>query len=376
MLNVNFVRYQKSTHSTKARKPTRFTTYWKLAAVLVIALLATGCIEWAEGGALRPGSIHGQAHVEVGGTRFPLAGAQIVASGATNAVTSTARNGAFQLRWLREGKHTVQLRALHGTYSNSLYVVDREQLHFTVKPTGISPELFFQLSNLKHWYVDDYDRLTWRYGELVRWEKSQISVYMDVEYAPYGFDPRIADSYWRELDNWEDYLAYQYRFVRAHDAERADIVVRWVPEGSMWPEVGVARQIADYQNGSLRRVEIEIDVAWAHVPGLWEHELAQAMGLGHVTDDQSVMYPYLSGGQRTTLSPWEVHHVRLMYDIPSGQRLVGGAAGLAMSPSEPRALGVATAVVDEANGAPFSVEEAAVSGTRTHVLRVAPDMVP
>lgn len=351
-------------------------TYWKLAVVFLVALLATGCIEWAEGGAPRPGSIQGRAQVEVGGTRFPVNDAQVVASGATNAVTYTGRNGWFQLNRLREGTHTVQLRALHDTYTKSLYVSDSEELHFTVKPAVVFPELFFQLSELKRVYVDANDRLTWDYGELVRWEKSTISVYMDVQSAPYGLDPRIADKYWRELDNWERYLAYQYRFVSTNDPQKADIIVRWIPPGSMWPEVGIARQIAHYANGSLRLVEIEIDVAWADEPGLWEHELAQAMGVGQVNDPKSVMYPYLTKGQRTTLSSTEAAHVRLMYDIPSGQRLVGGGAGMWALAAPARVAGesgVEGDVEGAASGAGFAVEEAAVSGTRTHVLRVAPD---
>lgn len=350
---------------------------WKLVVLLVLAVFAAGCSGWVDDSP-RPGSIYGHARVDVGGTTFPLAGVRVVTSGATNVVTRTQRDGRFTLSRLREGMHTVRLQALHGTYTDSLYVQEREELPWTVKPTNISPELFFQVSTLKQVYADASDRIVWDYGELVRWEKKLISVYMDVAGAPFGLDPAVPDAYWKELDRWESYLAYNYRFVRAHDPERADIVVQWVPPQWLWPEVGIARQKAFYSNGALRRVEIEIDVEWADVPGLWEHELAHAMGIGHINDSKSVMYPFLAPGQRTTLSDVEVAHVRLMYDIPSGQRLVGGwgARVASLAAVETEFEDDIMLISDEDWSTPGDIVPTSGSGTRTHVLRVAPGLEP
>ncbi len=102
--------------------------------------------------------------------------------------------------------------------------------------------------------------------------------------------------------------------------------MRWVPPGWFGDQAAITRQVAQYYNGALKRVEIEIDVQWADFPGVWEHEVGHAMGLGYVSDKGSVMYPRLAltGPQRRTLSQHEAAHVRLMYDIPSGQRLAGG----------------------------------------------------
>lgn len=371
----------------------------QLMVLLGIALLTSGCMGWVEGGS-RPGSIHGNTRADVGGTLFPLSGVRLVTSGATNTLAFTNRNGSFTVGRLFEGQHTVRLQALHATYERSVFVTGREQLPWTVKPTGIVPELFYHLSGLKRLYIDDYGYQITDYGTLVRWEKPNIYVFMDVHAAPYGFDARWVDEYWDELRRWETYLSYQLGFMRIDDASRADIVVRWVPPGSLGDHAGVAKQVAFYHNGSLKRVEIEIDVMYGDFPGLWEHELAHAMGVEHVSDSQSVMYPFLSHGQRTTLSPMEVAHVRLMYDIPSGQQLVGGWSGMRQagaivfagdSAAVPHDEGVfphddgvfpheGDVLSFEGNAfSPdsylFSVEAALVTGQREHVLRLAPDVM-
>src|SRR5690606_21141425 len=114
---------------------------------------------WADAGGPRPGTIVGGARVAVGGAVFPLYGATVATSGATNAVTSTDRNGTYMLSRLREGRHQVQLRALHGVYSQSLHVANRERLDWLVKPSSINSNLFFELAALKRVWLDQYDRI-------------------------------------------------------------------------------------------------------------------------------------------------------------------------------------------------------------------------
>jgi Matrixin. len=187
----------------------------------------------------------------------------------------------------------------------SVFVHGKHELPFVVKPADISAALFFELSGLKRVDVDDDGRLFWYYGELVRWEKPLVSVYMDLAAAPPEVDWRTVEEYWKELERWEAYLGNKVRFTKANSPEKADIYVQWAPPDSMWPQVGVARHTARYVDGSLKRVDIEIDAAWARYPGLWAHELAHAMGVMHVSDPSSVMYPILAGDQRSTLSPRE-----------------------------------------------------------------------
>lgn len=384
----------------------------RLIVLLLFALLTGGCMGWADAGGPRPGTIVGGARVAVGGAVFPLYGATVATSGATNAVTSTDRNGTYMLSRLREGRHQVQLRALHGVYSQSLHVANRERLDWLVKPSSINSNLFFELAALKRVWLDQYDRIHFDYGgELVRWEQTQISVFMDVQSAPYGLPSGVVHTYWQELKRWEQYLAHRYKFVETHDDRRADVVVRWVPPGWFGDQAAITRQVAQYYNGALKRVEIEIDVQWADFPGVWEHEVGHAMGLGYVSDKNSVMYPRLAltGPQRRTLSQHEAAHVRLMYDIPSGQRLAGGwgvwaadatlagedefgARGVVgfdgFAADEPGAAGVilhGAAVdqdgssghgADEPGAGLFSAEEAPVSGTRERMLRLAPEELP
>ena len=135
------------------------------------------------------------------------------------------------------------------------------------------------------------------------------------------------------------------------------------------------------------------------------------MGLGYVSDQNSVMYPRLAltGPQRRTLSQHEAAHVRLMYDIPSGQRLAGGwgvrAADATLAGEDEfgargvvgfdgfaadgtgrgrghfaRRRGRSGRVVGSRRPEPgaglFSAEEAPVSGTRERMLRLAPEELP
>ncbi len=104
------------------------------------------------------------------------------------------------------GRHQVQLRALHGVYSQSLHVANRERLDWLVKPSSINSNLFFELAALKRVWLDQYDRIHFDYGgELVRWEQTQISVFMDVQSAPYGLPSGVVHTYWQELKRWEQY---------------------------------------------------------------------------------------------------------------------------------------------------------------------------
>lgn len=306
--------------------------------LLVVALLAAGCTGWPDGpdwGGGRAG-ISGRATVQIGGYTFPLYGARIVVGSSHGGFSQTNRNGHYSYGRLAAGNHRVTLQALHGTYSDSIYVRgDGQQpqtLDWRVRPKGLDSELFFHLSGLRSLYVNDRGHFSTVNGDLVRWEKSLIRVHFDVYGAPHGFDPYVADQYWREVRRWESRLDRRITFARTTDPYAADIVVSWVPEGWLGDHAGIAKHVAFYANGALKRVEIEIDVAWADYPGLWEHEFAHAMGVDHVRDAASVMYPYLGYNQRKTLSTKEIAHVRLMYDIPSGQRLSwsGGYGTLGM----------------------------------------------
>src|SRR5690606_40243551 len=73
--------------------------------LVLLAALTTGCIGWADAGE-RPGSVTGQARVVIGGVSFPVYEAKVAASGATNAVAWTQRDGAYRLTFLRKGSMT------------------------------------------------------------------------------------------------------------------------------------------------------------------------------------------------------------------------------------------------------------------------------
>src|SRR5690606_39693649 len=154
--------------------------------------------------------------VVIGGVSFPVYEAKLAAPSATNAVAWTKRDGASPLSFVRKGQHDLHLRALHGTYRQSVYVQGRERRDWVLQPGNVNAERFFELAALKRVWLDAKNQLQAAYdGELVRWEKRKIAVYMDVYGAPYGFDAATADRYWQEQRRWVLYLAQQTEYVKA-----------------------------------------------------------------------------------------------------------------------------------------------------------------
>ena len=339
--------------SSRLNRLAGFVRFSALIALLV--LVAAGCdFRWKRGdwGHRGDASLYGRVITDPDG--FPLMEAEVRLSGPVERRTNTSRDGAFTLSGLPQGRYTVSLKALHGEYTTSVWLNGAESLTWPVDPPGFDRELFHQLSGLKKYYVDGSGRLTWEYGRLVRWEQRAIRVYLDTAGAPYEFRPEWADLYWHELTSWEGMLKGRVDFVRVYDARDAEIAVYWRPSGFLGDQAGIVRHLAFYENGALKRVQIEIDVEYGGTPGLWAHELAHAMGVDHVTDPRSVMYPWLQPGQRGALSENERYHVRLMYDIPSGRRLSSGYMSLLALPA------------GEA-GSGGTLEDDAATGYRGHV---------
>src|SRR5690606_27275363 len=134
------------------------------AWLIVIVLLAAGCdVRWERGGSkYGGGSVYGQAAVRFDG--FPIAGAQVTIHGPAWRQAVTSRNGTFTIRDIPEGRYTVTLQALHGSYSTSLWVSDASTLNWRIEPAGFDRELFYQISGLKRYYVDASGKLAWDHG--------------------------------------------------------------------------------------------------------------------------------------------------------------------------------------------------------------------
>lgn len=291
-------------------------------ALTAIAALVAGCdVGWPQerwGSA----SVRGKAMLRSDG--LPVAGAQITLDGPVRRQVTTSRSGVFTLAGLPEGRYSATLRALHDSYTRPLWVQGDQVVNWWLEPISYDRELFYQISGLKEYYADGSGRLTWDYGQLVRWEKDLVRVYLDELGAPYGYHPSWPDHYWQEVRRWESILKGRITFRRVYRAGDADLILVWQPQGFLGDHAGIARHLAYYENGALKRVQIEIDVAYGDRFELWAHELAHGMGVGHVTDPRSVMYPWLEHAQRNTFSQTETAQVRLMYDLPSGQQLSGG----------------------------------------------------
>lgn len=295
--------------------------------------------------------------VTLAGTNLPLHNAELRFVGPWHRTVTTNRSGTFSLQ-LAEGAYTVELRTVHGTYTRSIYVDKASHVTWDVQPTGLNIELLYQLSGIREVFWNSATQtVEWRPGELNRWEQSLIRVNFDYMNSTPGAQPHWADQYWTEMLSWQQLLGGRVLFTQVSNPAQADIVVTWVPAGFLGNQVS-SRQLQYYENGALRRVTIQIDVRFWDDAALWVHQMAHAMGLSYINDAASVLYPlHLPNTQRATLSIPERDHARIIYDLPSGLRPLGG-------------FGIQSLDVTEgsASDMPLEVTQSRYSGYRGHIV--------
>lgn len=297
---------------------------FRLGALLALVAVLSGCsmfgsIEWEWKGPRR--EVKGYVYLRDLGV--PLVGARIFFNGPIDRSDVTRRSG-FYCVTLPNGTYDVTVRTLHDDYKTRVTIRDSEIIDFKFwAGSWFDKNEFLGLAGIRRYYFQN-DRLTYdELGEMARWEQSKVKVFFDTSNAPWGAPASTwANLYFSHIrDTWRQVLKDTIAFERVYSASSADVEVKWAPAGSLVDGQGyrVATRTAYYwDDGSLRKVRIEIDEDYALEPGIWEHEWARAMGLSYTNDRNSVLYPALERNQRTELSPLEKRYAQLIYNLPSG----------------------------------------------------------
>lgn len=297
----------------------------KIVLLIALLFLTTGCsmfgsIEWEWKGPRT--NVSGKVSLRDLGA--PLTAARIFFNGPVDRSVTTRRSGAYSID-LPAGTYDVTVRTLHDDYKTQVRVsgggAEVIDLPFWTK-SWFDKATFFSLSGIRRWYFEGGRLVYSDDGELARWEQPRVRIFFDGSYLPPSYAEQLAKSYFSHIrGTWRSLLKDTIAFERVYSRNGADVEVRWVPPGHLTDREGyrvAAQSFFYWQDGSLRKVIIEIDEEWATEPGLWEHEWARAMGIGYTDDPNSLMYPELRASQRRSFASWEARHVQLIYDLPSG----------------------------------------------------------
>lgn len=306
----------------KIHEQTKLPRWLGLVSLLIALTVLAGCsghvvgrIDWS-----KTYDVYGV--VQLRDTGLPLFDATLTFDGPVRRSVSTDRKGRYSLR-LPAGDYRVTLHSVHGTHQERV----RVQSHGTVFNWYVRPawsfdrSLFYEMSGLYRIYANPSGQIDWDYGEIHRWEKSQVAVYFDYARSDSWANPGWSSRYWDVVNGWRPILNHTVNFRQVSSLNQADVIVQWVPPGSLGDHIAVLSSYY-YENGALDEVLIKIDVDHGNDLNLWSHEWARAMGLSYVSVDRfSVLFPYYVDGQRNSLTPAERNHARLVYDLPSGLRL-------------------------------------------------------
>ncbi|WP_340820143.1 matrixin family metalloprotease [Methanolobus sp. WCC4] len=150
------------------------------------------------------------------------------------------------------------------------------------------------------------------------WDHSPITVYIDERDVPEHYSPSYREDVEKALEYWDSggngQLTYEADFEIV-DVDNADILIMWVD--NLEKDTGAQDSVAGFTrpyivNGRFKRIDIVLETgnyqgySWNQygdtaMEDIAIHELGHALGLGHSSDRDDIMYPTYD--RRESLNP-------------------------------------------------------------------------
>lgn len=308
------------------------------ALAILVGLTASGCLFSRP----QPRPSAGEAAL-VGtltyGDWAHLVEASVQLNGPRQVSTMTNEAGHFEFLSLSKGVYdvTVSVVAASQTRRVSLDGIEEARWRFPL-PEHFDRDRFRALANIRPWVADGKNGVIRWHRDMPtrRWRLDRtVRVYFESDPTA-GCQFAWTSMAMSELGEWSDRLAGRIAFERTLNPNSAHLFGFCVPSGELGNGVvGYAVTWRGYDldfdpdfddvGGHLPRDSVYTELgAFFVVAGysgerpLIAHELAHVMGMGHVNDPGSLLYPYLTPNSPSKLSPQEVEYAQALYSIGSG----------------------------------------------------------
>ncbi|HEY0995215.1 MAG TPA: matrixin family metalloprotease [Gemmatimonadaceae bacterium] len=159
---------------------------------------------------------------------------------------------------------------------------------------------------------------------LFRWpdhQREALRVWIDRAPALPRWDPQYAAMAALVFDEWRT-AGFPMRFLFVPDSASAQLRITWIDRFPEPRQLGNTIRLAR-TNGWIEQASVAVATVDAHdaplppalVRATVRHEVGHALGLGHVRDSASVMYP---NAYTLDIGPRDRATLRLLYALPAG----------------------------------------------------------